>query len=73
MSRIVLNTKTVYINLIDLGITKKELADRMGIDRHTLNEYLKNPERIQLQAVSSMAKALGHRYPKDLLYEEAGD
>lgn len=69
MSKVVLNTRAVYIAMINAGLTKTALCHRMEVDWKTLDNYLKNPDKIQLQAVTRMAAALGVPYVMDLIEE----
>ena len=67
--KLVLNTKMVHMAMIERKMSKTALAKAMGIDTHTLTNYLNHPDKIQLRHVSSMVSALGIPFPKDFVTE----
>ena len=68
--RVVLNVKAVFDGMIEAQVTKKELAERIGVARGTLDSYLNNPENVPLRAISDMAEALDIRCTTTLIREE---
>ena len=73
--RLLLNTSYVRDMLIMNQMTYTELADRMHISRNTLRTYLRNPEKVSLEMINTMAAALNQRYSSDFVIEdlEVGD
>jgi probable addiction module antidote protein len=61
-----LNIDKINRRRIELDITMEELADKVGFTRPGLYKALKNKDKITLDTITKIAKALGLE-AKDLL------
>lgn len=58
--RLCLNLNMVRREMAERKMSKKDLCNQIGIkDQHTLNYYFNNPDRIKLNTITAIAKALG--------------
>lgn len=52
------NTRKVIGRMAELGYSKSQFAEALGISRGTLSHYLKEPERMPYSIISQMVDLL---------------